>query len=149
MPRGAGSAAGCAARGAAWLDQVMPAWFEPLDTGSLDMSSACDCVLGQLVAPIPERGNNDGYGGSNEAGEVIVAAGRWSDGYVVVLNALFPGAVSPYMVGDSVVGQYVNGTEIGVAATEWATIHGFYSPSYVGYADLAEAWGDEIWDRRH
>jgi hypothetical protein len=37
-----------AAYGAALLDRVNPGWHERINLADLDMSSACQCVLGQL-----------------------------------------------------------------------------------------------------
>ena len=35
--------------GALWLDDFRPGWAEEIDTNKLEMSSACQCVLGQLA----------------------------------------------------------------------------------------------------
>ena len=35
-------------RGAVLLDKKCPDWFERIDMASLDMSGACNCILGQL-----------------------------------------------------------------------------------------------------
>lgn len=35
-------------RGAAFLDETLPGWAERIDTDTLDLSSTCNCVLGQL-----------------------------------------------------------------------------------------------------
>lgn len=39
-------------RGATLLDEREPGWEQRIDLDRLDMSSTCDCVLGQL-APMP------------------------------------------------------------------------------------------------
>lgn len=35
------------AAGAAYLDRVMPGWWQRIDLERLDLSSTCNCVLGQ------------------------------------------------------------------------------------------------------
>jgi hypothetical protein len=37
-----------ARRGAAWLDQTMPGWFQKVDPISLDIGGSNTCVIGQL-----------------------------------------------------------------------------------------------------
>lgn len=37
-------------KGAYWLDEVYPSWFEAINLESLDLSTANSCVLGQLVS---------------------------------------------------------------------------------------------------
>lgn len=39
-------------RGAAWLDEVMPDWFERVDLDELNLSEPCWCVLGQIVRDV-------------------------------------------------------------------------------------------------
>lgn len=36
------------ARGAEWLDEVKPGWELKIDLGNFSITSACNCVLGQL-----------------------------------------------------------------------------------------------------
>lgn len=36
------------ARGAAHLDTVRPGWHEQIDIGTLELKSACRCIMGQL-----------------------------------------------------------------------------------------------------
>lgn len=44
--------------GAAWLDEVRPYWFREINPEVLDLSCACDCVMGQIVnAVIAENCN--------------------------------------------------------------------------------------------
>lgn len=47
------------ARGAAWLDEKYPTWFEGIDLGTLDLGNCTRCVLGQVytgVIPASEQG---------------------------------------------------------------------------------------------
>lgn len=47
------------ARGAAWLDEKYPAWFEGIDLSTLDLGNCTRCVLGQVytgVIPAAEQG---------------------------------------------------------------------------------------------
>jgi hypothetical protein len=47
------------ARGAAWLDEKYPAWFEGMDLSTLDLGNCTRCVLGQVytgVIPAAEQG---------------------------------------------------------------------------------------------
>ena len=37
-----------AAAGAAFLDEKVPGWASQIDPGRLELSSECDCILGQL-----------------------------------------------------------------------------------------------------
>lgn len=39
-------------RGAAWLDEVMPDWFERIDLDELNLADECWCVLGQIVSDV-------------------------------------------------------------------------------------------------
>ena len=39
-------------RGAKWLDEVDPTWYNQIDLESLDMDQPCGCVLGQLVRDV-------------------------------------------------------------------------------------------------
>lgn len=39
-------------RGAVWLDEVDPTWFNDVDVSALKMSHECKCVIGQLVSDI-------------------------------------------------------------------------------------------------
>lgn len=46
------------ARGAAWLDENYPTWWERIDLATLNIASCSDCVLGQVytrVIPAEER----------------------------------------------------------------------------------------------
>jgi len=36
-------------KGARWLDEHMPNWYDLVVIGSLDMSRRCSCVLGQIT----------------------------------------------------------------------------------------------------
>lgn len=38
-----------ASAGAAFLDREWPGWYQQIDTSRLDLSSSCQCVLGQLA----------------------------------------------------------------------------------------------------
>lgn len=47
------------ARGAAWLDEKYPQWFDKIDLSTLDLSRCTECVLGQVytgVIPAAEQG---------------------------------------------------------------------------------------------
>lgn len=47
------------ARGAAWLDEKYPGWFNKIDLSILDLADCTQCVLGQVytgVIPDAERG---------------------------------------------------------------------------------------------
>jgi hypothetical protein len=47
------------ARGAAWLDEKYPQWFDKIDLSTLDLSRCTQCVLGQVytgVIPAAEQG---------------------------------------------------------------------------------------------
>lgn len=60
------------ARGAAWLDDVLPDWWKTheIDLDSLDMSDSCQCVIGQLYPlPVGEDDPDDGLGGFDRAVE--------------------------------------------------------------------------------
>lgn len=39
-----------AINGASWLDTVQPAWWQRIDTDTLDIASDIDCVLGQVFS---------------------------------------------------------------------------------------------------
>ena len=47
------TAAECAARGAALLDEKLPGWAERINLAELELSSCYRCVLGQLFAHVP------------------------------------------------------------------------------------------------
>jgi len=40
-------------RGAALLDERLPGWEDRIDLDKLDLSSTCNCVVGQLYRPTP------------------------------------------------------------------------------------------------
>ena len=42
-------------RGAAFLDEKLPGWEDQIDLEQLDLSSRCNCVLGQLYKRPRER----------------------------------------------------------------------------------------------
>lgn len=49
---------GRVAKGAKWLDEVEPGWFDLIDLNTLDISSNKNCILGQIaVAKVPSAGN--------------------------------------------------------------------------------------------
>lgn len=48
MTNSAERIAACAKRGAAWLDDICPDWYNHIDCWTLDLGCACRCVLGQL-----------------------------------------------------------------------------------------------------
>ncbi len=45
-------------KGAKWLDEVDPKWFNRVDPKKLDLTSVCNCVLGQAYAHID---SDNGY----------------------------------------------------------------------------------------
>lgn len=56
----AADAHAAAARGAAWMDEKCPTWFQEIDLRTLDLSDPVYCVLGQtatcLVGPADDEG---------------------------------------------------------------------------------------------
>lgn len=53
-----------AARGAAFLDQKHPGWWDRINVGSLSIASTCQCVVGQLYAG---RATDYGYDMDDDA----------------------------------------------------------------------------------
>ena len=45
-----GNAQDCAQRGAIYLDRVMPDWYTRVELTTLQLSSTCKCVLGQIFS---------------------------------------------------------------------------------------------------
>jgi hypothetical protein len=74
-----GTPADAVARGAAYLDRVMPAWADRVTINTLDLSRTCACVLGQLFETdaVQSRINHTGndfskyWGSGYEAATVI------------------------------------------------------------------------------
>jgi hypothetical protein len=46
--------AGRVAKGAAFLDEREPGWWQRIDLDTLDLMAPCLCVLGQLATSLPE-----------------------------------------------------------------------------------------------
>lgn len=82
------------ARGAAWLDEVMPGWERKLDLGILDIATCSRCIVGQIEirAPSPSCGLEDV--GLDTAGSHQSAAGRFegrllTDAWVALVKERF------------------------------------------------------------
>lgn len=60
------------ARGAAWLDSVLPDWWKThaIDLDALDMSDGCQCVVGQLY-PLDDEYDDDGLNPFDRAVEQL------------------------------------------------------------------------------
>lgn len=43
-------------RGAAFLDEKHPGWWQRIDLGALDIASRCGCIVGQLAGLTNDRG---------------------------------------------------------------------------------------------
>lgn len=65
------------AKGAAWLDEVDPTWFNTVRVDQLQMSNGCRCVIGQLVRDIaPKRAFTDVVLADGEDPAMVPAALR-------------------------------------------------------------------------
>lgn len=81
------------ARGAAWLDQVVPGWERKIDLSRLDLADSCQCILGQVVGVVkdinvPEELEDLGYGYMSGYDAIMDTAtnagfkvGHWAHGH--------------------------------------------------------------------
>lgn len=62
------------AAGAAWLDEVMPGWFNDIDLSTMKIKTTCNCVLAQLVKDVDNE-----WGWLKEHPESRFDAWVWED----------------------------------------------------------------------
>lgn len=114
-------------KGAAWLDQVRPNWWQEIDIAKLDLSDGCRCVLGQIAGnPQNDRGT---WQTRDPDGKFSYA----KEGYEVVTDFV----------------MMVTGYADYQMRFRWASEHGFNAGDIIGmtYEELDEHWISAIKER--